>query len=292
MPRRPSTRTPAQVLAARRAGARKGVKVWAEMRAAAAGTVPAITPALAARFVKLLGSGLPPIEAMLQVAPQQVASFRRNAELMNKWVAYWMEDGHVQAEIERGNGGPWESLSLEKRLDLALNHSFSQLAYFLYTTDFTQITDSATLKKLMEAREAVTTRTQGGKGSEDELQSFMRDLTDRPDAGPLRFVPKPAQPERTEAVAAGRTDTRSVDVRTGTGVDLPGAEAARQRRPRPANGPARLADKPHGSGRRLASGNGGPIGRLLRGADPQVHRQTPVGSARDRVQHADRKRPA
>jgi len=210
-----SKRTPEEIHALQVEGSKLGRDRWKAMRAAAEDTLPPMTPAIAARYVQLLQAGLPPADAMSAIVPLEVKPFRANLELMGKWLTYWNAHPLVTAAIERQNGGKWEDLPLETRITLALGHAHGQLAYFLYSQDFSTVTDIPTLKKLAEARAALVESTRGGSGSEDDLKDFMRDFIGGRAAGP---------PVLQDAL---RTDSRSEDVRTTepAGVESSDAES-------------------------------------------------------------------
>ena len=141
---------------------------------------PVLTADRAAEYVKLRAAGLPPIDAILYFAK---GAYYGNLRL-KRWANLWEHAAATTAAWDVWNGGAWQDLDATKRLELARDHHLAQLAYCLYTSDFNAA--DANLRKLAEAREAVTlalSAEQGGDSS--RFEAFMRDLVSRSgDIGP------------------------------------------------------------------------------------------------------------
>lgn len=138
---------------------------------------PRLTPETAHEFVKLLHAGLPQLRAMAYLAPEYDRTISKTTRRM--WQRRWMNDPILLEATTRLNGGQWVALDPDKRLEIALDKHYAELAYFLYTHDYAQL-EEVELKKADVAREALSAKLTASQteGEDAPWTRFMRDLLD------------------------------------------------------------------------------------------------------------------
>lgn len=142
--------------------------------------LPALTAEGAAEYVKLRAAGLPAVEAVQQFAGKGP---HFSAKRIRAWADAWETAPLVVAAWEVWNGGRWQDLEPDRRLELALDHHLAQIAYYLYTSDINA--DDANIKKLAEAREAIRTALEGTKGVDrGAFAKWMLEVVGKAEAGP------------------------------------------------------------------------------------------------------------
>ena len=91
----------------------------------------------------------------------------------------WPMQAAVLKALEQQSGGePWHELGDETRLDLALKKHYNEMAYFLWTTNYTEC-DGASKLKSDTCRQAIEAKVAGMAGKESPLASFYHDLLQR-----------------------------------------------------------------------------------------------------------------
>ncbi len=139
---------------------------------AVATPVPPLTRELADQFVKCLSAGLPAATAFAYCAPD--VSDPRHASTA---LAKWLNDPLLVLAVNALNGGEWHELEPDRRLEVALDKHFAELAYYLWSHNFA-VSDGAELAKLIEARKAITEKMKldSGEGEDTPFVKAMRDL--------------------------------------------------------------------------------------------------------------------
>lgn len=131
-----------------------------------------LTRSQARDFARMLTAGLPATEAVLYFVAE---SEELSAEAITRLAWTWQRSADVLAAIADLNGGAWVDLPEDRRLAVALDKHFAELAYYLYTTSFTTAA-GAELGKLNTARQALRDKLAGGMDEDSPLARFMRDL--------------------------------------------------------------------------------------------------------------------
>lgn len=134
--------------------------------------IPALTDALAHTFVKILMAGVPPATAVAYCAPQ-IETEDGQARTLRAWT----NDPLMARAIASFNGGEWHELDPDKRIELALDKASAELAYYLWSHSYETATGED-LKKLAEAREALTEQMHGQEGGDTPWAKLVRDLLD------------------------------------------------------------------------------------------------------------------
>lgn len=136
-------------------------------------------PDEALQFVIMLSAGLPPEQAILYFIETDQASDAVQT------ASRWLRSRNVQAAQKKVMGKSWTEMTLDEKVDYALNSHYSQLAYLLYSTNYLSVgsTDKA---KLDTARQALEARKAGVAGKGDALSRFFDDLN----SGKIKLAPQ------------------------------------------------------------------------------------------------------
>lgn len=139
------------------------------------GVMPELTAVTALEFVKLLHAGLPADHALAYMAPDYYATIGEPAR--KTLVGRWLSSRIVLAATEQLHEGKWAKLPLAKREEIALDKTFGQLAYYLYTHDYATL-EGPDLKKANDARVALMEKLKATdvEGDETPMQRLMRDI--------------------------------------------------------------------------------------------------------------------
>lgn len=133
---------------------------------------PAITEAGAALFTQLTAAGLSPSDALAYLAPAYHASLR--TQKLDAWVTTWCNAPVVVRAITAWNHGPWHELAPDRRVTLAIEHHIAQVAYVLYTSDYTN--PQADMAKIRDARGTLLEWLKSAGKVEDAMTQAIRDI--------------------------------------------------------------------------------------------------------------------
>lgn len=135
---------------------------------------PDLTPALARQLVQLLHAGVPALTCLAYLAPDYHAAL--TLEQRKAWYLALVGSRAVLDAARELNGGDWQTLDADRRLTLALDKHFAELAHYLYTHDYAEA-DGNEAKKISEARAAITEKLRGdSEGDDTPFTRMMRDL--------------------------------------------------------------------------------------------------------------------
>lgn len=126
----------------------------------------------ARQFALLLDSGMPSGEAIRYFLPPDEAV---PAETIKALHDGWVKSSALRAAMLEVRGKEWQDLSLDERLQLAINKHYAELAYYLYSRNFTEAA-GAELQKMNEARRVLEAKLAGLAGKSDPLTRFWEDV--------------------------------------------------------------------------------------------------------------------
>lgn len=128
-----------------------------------------LTFEIARQLALMLKSGMPLQHAMVYFMPDATEGER------NSVAAGWTRSKLLQQAVREIEGDDWQNLSLEVRIQNAIDKHYSELAYFLYTHNYT---DVAGLDKTKSdtARSVLETKLAGLAGKASPLEAFWNDL--------------------------------------------------------------------------------------------------------------------
>lgn len=95
---------------------------------------PELTKDTAEQFVRVLAAGVPAADALVYFAPEHFAAI--TPEQIATWQRDWLTAHIVIRAFNSLNGGAWETLDKDRRLELAVDKTLAELAYFLYTHNY------------------------------------------------------------------------------------------------------------------------------------------------------------
>lgn len=179
---------------ARRQGRQSRRQVDAERRAT--GDLAPLDDSTADLLARFLHAGVHCAEALKYLRPGITDETIRE-ELAAKWIGTTV----LLDAVERLNGGAWPDLPADRRLEIALDRHYAELAYFLLTHNYTEA-DGLDYKKVVDARTAIALRIAGQEGKGDAFDEFMRAIQD----GKVQMMIPPQlreERERTPASAPG-----------------------------------------------------------------------------------------
>lgn len=137
-------------------------------------SLPPPSPTDAADYVKLRAAGLPGKDAMRLFIPRGVTRSRNQCV---RWSNEWDNHPHVVTAWREFQGGDWQDLPEQDRLERALSHHLAQLAYYLLTSNWNAA--AADTKKINDAREAILAKLSLDKGGDGgRFDVWMRSLVD------------------------------------------------------------------------------------------------------------------
>lgn len=136
------------------------------------------TPTQAYAFVKILLSGWDGPRAIRYVLPE--VSEARSVTLAGRW----LQHRRVLEATVKLNGAVWPELEPEKRLHLALDKSYAELAYFLYSHRYA-VLEGGDLKKYVHAQKVLTEKLAGTHGEESPYERAIRDILAQGGAVPV-----------------------------------------------------------------------------------------------------------
>jgi hypothetical protein len=144
-------------------------------------TVRPLTGTEAVAFAEMLLSGVPVAEAVPYFWDRSVTE----AELLACEGA-WPQQTAVRAAMQVMTGGePWHKMDEPVRLEVSLKKHYSELAYFLWTTNYAEC-DGGAKVKADTCRQALEAKVAGMAGKESPLARFYHDLLTRYEAEPAK----------------------------------------------------------------------------------------------------------
>lgn len=138
------------------------------------------------QFAQMVLAGLPAPDAVRYFLPEDAVVDSLNlTQLGQRWQAH----RDVAAAMVRLQKGDWVSLSGAERIKLALDKHYNEMAYFLYTHNFAEITHPQLQAKSTACRMALEAKVAGTAGKMNELTRFWDDLaTGKASLAPARPI--------------------------------------------------------------------------------------------------------
>ena len=118
----------------------------------------------------MLNSGMPSLDAMRYFYPDD------DPERIRFEHDRWLRTRVVQSAIKTvQNGKSWQDMSLDERVKFAVDKHYSELAYFLYTNNYTLLSGQDRQKADI-CRAALEAKLAGTAGKMDALTSWFDDV--------------------------------------------------------------------------------------------------------------------
>jgi hypothetical protein len=130
------------------------------------------TKADARNFALMIQTGFPSKDAIRYFFPDvDDPAFLVRAH--NKWIKASVVQGAIK---ELQGGKEWQDLSLEEQIDLSIKKHYSELAYFLYSTNYASLTSPAERQKADTCRQALEAKIAGTSGKLDPAMQWLDDV--------------------------------------------------------------------------------------------------------------------
>jgi hypothetical protein len=133
-----------------------------------------LTATEAKELASMILSGAPVGEAVRYFLPEGVSE----DDLLEAEEQWPMQTAVIRALEQQTGGTSWHRLGDDQRLDLSLRKHYNEMAYFLWTTNYTEC-DGASKMKSDTCRQAIEAKVAGMAGKESPLASFYHDLLQR-----------------------------------------------------------------------------------------------------------------
>ena len=135
----------------------------------------------AEQFAMILLSGAPVADAVSYFLPAKASDKDRAAA-----IEAWPSQSEVLDAIQRYTGGQaWHEMEDHDRMSVALKKHYNEMAYFLWTANYAEMTGNEKLKA-DTCRIAIETKLAGMAGQESPLSRFYHDMLSKYDhTGPV-----------------------------------------------------------------------------------------------------------
>lgn len=125
----------------------------------------------ARHFALMLNAGMPAIDAIGYFLPEDELL----ADEAPKVLARWLKSPLVQSAIVTLQGAPWQSMTPEARVKFAIDKHYNELAYFLYSHNYAEISGADKLKA-DTCRSVLEAKLAGTSGKLNAIDAFYADL--------------------------------------------------------------------------------------------------------------------
>lgn len=123
----------------------------------------------ALQFALMIQAGLPPSEAILYFVESEDPAY------IGAILSKWQRSRAVKRAAAKLLQKPWQELTLEERIRLALDQTYAQMAYLLYSKHYGEVAPNDKAK-LDTARQALEAKLAGTAGKTDALTQFFEDV--------------------------------------------------------------------------------------------------------------------
>jgi hypothetical protein len=129
-----------------------------------------ITKELARDFAIMLQTGMPSMEAIRYLLPADL-----EAGEIRQIHDRWLNTRSLQDALTAVQGKSWQEMSLEDRINLSIKKHYTEMAYFLYSRNYSELEGAAKLKA-DTCRDALEKHLAGTAGQRDGLAQFLADV--------------------------------------------------------------------------------------------------------------------
>lgn len=122
----------------------------------------------AAQFALMLSAGMPSTDA--------IRYFFETDNNLEAMADRWVKSQEVAVAVRhQQNDRGWQELSLEERINLSVDKNYNEMAYFLYSHNYSEL-DGSLRQKADICRQALEARLAGTAGKMDALTRFWADV--------------------------------------------------------------------------------------------------------------------
>lgn len=128
----------------------------------------------ALKFALMIQHGYPSEHAIQYFFPEMVVT--QNAEGLSQAHRLWTLSKEVKdAILTVQDGKEWQDLTLDQQIEFALNKNYAELAYFLYSSNYSTMNSTERMKADI-ARSALESKVAGSAGKLDPLMQWFSDI--------------------------------------------------------------------------------------------------------------------
>lgn len=130
----------------------------------------------AEQFALMLQAGLPAAEALLYFLPEEQRE-QADPGQVALWAKKWANSKAVAKAMVGLQQGEWSALDPKRRIELALEKHYNEMAYFLYTHNYVDLNAALDRAKADTCRVALEAKLAGLSGSTNALAAFWQDVS-------------------------------------------------------------------------------------------------------------------
>jgi hypothetical protein len=139
--------------------------------AAPVAAVPLPTPQQAEQFCLMINAGMPSLDAIRYFLGEGDWTPGAIELVHNKWLG----SRAVQQAWTVIMGSEWQNLDLDRRIQFSMDKHYSELAYYVYSHNFSTVAGSD-ITKLNTARAVLEAKLAGTAGKLDAMSQWLDDL--------------------------------------------------------------------------------------------------------------------
>lgn len=129
-----------------------------------------MTSDIARQYALMLGAGLPALEAIQYFYPDPLEPGEAQ-----RLVREWARTREVQDAINLLQGKSWQAMSSDERIRFAIDKHYNELAYFLYSHNYAELSGSEK-QKADTCRAALEAKIAGMAGKMGAIEQFWSDV--------------------------------------------------------------------------------------------------------------------
>lgn len=122
------------------------------------------------QFALMLQSGLPGRDAITYFFPDE-----GDSQILASALKQWLASPSVKAAIVKLQGKSWQDMTLDERIQTAIDLHYNQLATFLYSHNYCELM-GADRQKADICRAALEAKIAGNAGKMGPIESFWSDV--------------------------------------------------------------------------------------------------------------------
>lgn len=124
----------------------------------------------ALQFAIMLSAGMPASDAIVYFLPADTQTGE-----VTLWLRKWLGSAMVQSAIRQVQGKEWQEMSLEERIKFAVNKHYTEMAYYLYSHNYSDLT-GADKTKADTCRSTLEAKLAGMSGKLDALSAWWEEV--------------------------------------------------------------------------------------------------------------------
>lgn len=124
------------------------------------------------QFATILSVGVPSIDAIQYFLTEEE---KTDPTLVDRVHRHFLQSGRVARAQTEIMGKPWQDMSLEERIKFSIDKHYGELAYFLYSHNYSQVS-GVELTKANTCRQVLEAKLAGLAGTTDPLTRFYEDM--------------------------------------------------------------------------------------------------------------------